>query len=352
MTTADGPHAADEPIDVTIVVGSYNRADMLAETLASLTALSTESASGERFVYEVVVVDNASTDHTQQVIEHYSRPENRGAAARLRGFYEEQAGVSHARNRGMAEAVGQWIAFHDDDQRAHPDWIVRLLELTGRRGVKVAGGAVHLVLPHDNTRRLAPACRVLLGEKVGWDAEQPYTRKRVPGTNNLIFHRSVIDAVGGFDTRLTNGGEDADLYRRLRGAGYEAWYTPDAIVYHLIPPQRLGDDYMRWTATRHGEHLALRELRDWGRAKLGVMMGVRAAQAALSYFPRWLLFTLTRQRERALGARSLLWRSRGYLSLASRLVLHGESTDPASDSPSDFRAGRERLMRRGAAGAG
>ncbi|MGL4511588.1 MAG: glycosyltransferase family 2 protein [Lacipirellulaceae bacterium] len=344
--TSPTPHDPPlAPIDVTVVIGSYNRAPMLAQTLASLTALNTTLPSGQRFTYEVVAIDNASTDDTQQTIARFCAPDGRGAAQCVRGFLEPRAGVTFARNRGIAESRGAWIAFHDDDQVAHPDWLVELLALADRRNVKVAGGAVHLRLPDSNTRTLAPECRVLLGEKVGWDREQPYTRKRVPGTNNLMLHRSVIDAVGVFDEAITDGGEDADLYRRVRGAGFEAWYTPTSIVYHLIPEPRLADEYMRWTSTRHGQHLALRELREWGRVGLAGMLMLRGVQAAIRYLPRFAVSKLVGNGERALGARALLWRSEAYLRLAAEYVLRGERGAATHDESMNLREGRERLVK-------
>lgn len=339
------PATTAPPVDVTVIIGSYNRADMLAETLASLTSLDTQLASGERFTYEVVAIDNASTDHTQEVIVRFAKEEMAGTAERVRGFMESEAGVTFARNRGLAEAAGQWIAFHDDDQKAHPQWLAELLNLAAEKNVKVVGGAVHLSLPESNTRKLAPQCRQLLGEKVGMDTVQPYSRKRIPGTNNLLLNRSVIEEVGVFDIRLKDGGEDADLFRRIRAAGYEAWYTPDAIVYHLIPEGRLSDEYMRWTATRHGQHLALREYRDWGSMGLSGMLIIRTFQAFISYLPRFLLTKLTGQQERAVGARCLLWRSQAYLVHAWSLLRRGEARASSQDDLLNLREGRERLLK-------
>ncbi|TWT95838.1 Chondroitin synthase [Botrimarina colliarenosi] len=345
--TTTGPLS---PVDVTVVVGSYNRAAMLAETIESLTALDTSLPGGGEFTYEIVAIDNASTDETQEVIRRFAASERIGSAERVRGFYEAEPGVTHARNRGLAESVGEWIAFHDDDQRAHPLWLAKLQELARRRNVKVVGGAVHLSLPVTNTRKLAPACRVLLGEKVGWTEEQPYTRKRIPGTNNLMLHRSVLQDVGVFDVRIKDGGEDADLYRRIRTAGYEAWYTPEAIVYHLIPEQRLAAEYMKWTATRHGQHLALREYKEWGRAKLAGMIALRAVQAGGSYLPRYFVAIMSGQREKALGKRALLWRSQAYLARAWSLVRKGDADTGAQDASLNLREGREKLIH-GAANA-
>lgn len=341
-TTAE---AAPKPVDLTVVVITFNRAKMLADTLASLVELRTEMPDGEAFSYEIVVVDNASTDETQEVIGRYESTDQRGSATQVRSFYETTPGVAPARNRGMAESVGEWIAFHDDDQKAHPHWLAQLLHLAKRRNLKVAGGAVRLELPENNTRVLSPQCRTLLGERVGWDVEQPYTRKRIPGTNNFLVHRSVIEDVGGFDPTLKVGGTDADLYRRIRTAGYEAWYTPEAIVYHVIPEKRLADDYMKWTATRHGQHLAVREYREWGPLKLTGMIGVRTAQALVNYLPRYLVASLGGDPEETLGKRALLWRSEGYLKRALYLLRHGDDDEAVHGEKLDFRKGRELLMK-------
>ncbi len=331
------------PVDVTVVVGSYNRAEMLAQTIDSLIAIDTKLADGGNFTYEVVVIDNASTDNTQEVIARYTQSGGAGNAERVRGFLETEAGVTYARNRGINESAGRWIAFHDDDQKAHPRWLAQLLDLVNRRDLSIAGGAVHLVLPEDNNRILAPQCRQLLGEKVGMLEEQPYGRKRIPGTNNLLVRRSVLDEVGIFDTSIKDGGEDADLYRRIRIAGYEAWYTPDAIVYHLIPAPRLSNEYMRWTATRHGQHLALREYNDWGRSRLALMITARSGQALLNYLPKYLFALISFQKEKAIGARALLWRSQAYVAKAYQLVSQG-NTNRHQDVSMNLREGREMLI--------
>ncbi|TWT48711.1 glycosyltransferase family 2 protein [Botrimarina hoheduenensis] len=331
--------------DISVIVITFNRAPMLAQTLASLVELETTLPSGESFTYEVIVVNNASTDNTQEVIDGYASDTNRGSALRIRSFYEQEPGVAPARNRGLSEANSEWIAFHDDDQKAHPQWLAKLLELAHRKQVKVVGGAVKLLLPEGNTRQLAPQCRVLLGERVGWDAEAPYTRKRIPGTNNILIHQSILDEVGNFNTALKVGGTDADLYRRIRNAGHAAWYTPDSIVYHMIPEKRLGDEYMKWTATRHGMHLALREYLDWGPTKLAAMMILRTGQACANYLPRFLVAKLTGQREKALGARALLWRSQAYLARAFELLRRGDTDDTTHDKTLSFREGREKLVR-------
>src|SRR5690349_14582285 len=100
---------------ITIVVCTYNRSAMLRDALRSLYDLRT---AGE-FTYEVLVVDNNSPDDTPAAIEQCSRE----SRALLRGVRETKPGVAAARNRGVREAHGEWIAFFDDDQIADADWL-------------------------------------------------------------------------------------------------------------------------------------------------------------------------------------------------------------------------------------
>ena len=104
--------------DITVVVCTHNRAESLWQALASLYALET----GGRFTYEVLVIDNASPDHTQDVIAAAAGE----SKAPLRGVHEPQKGIVAARNRGVLEAAGKWIAFFDDDQLADSRWLLEL----------------------------------------------------------------------------------------------------------------------------------------------------------------------------------------------------------------------------------
>jgi GT2 family glycosyltransferase len=257
-------------VDISIVIGTYNRADVLRQALASLAALETDG----RFTYEIVVVDNASTDDTSAVVaEANASNADAGHAVAVRGFVEPRKGVAAARNHAIRESRGRWIAFHDDDQMAEPRWLAELLSLANEKSCLVVGGDVRLVLPESNERQLSRVCRRLLGEMIDMPEVCRFSRRVVPGTNNLMIERTVFDTVGLFDEQMLTGGEDAELYRRIRTCGFECWYTPRAVVHHIIPEFRLADDYMRWTSMRQGEHVALREQQDWGRGAHGASAG-------------------------------------------------------------------------------
>ncbi len=268
--------------DVSVVVCTYNRAEMLCAALESLAKLDTD---GE-FTYEVVVVDNASTDATGAVIAAAMKR----SAVTVRGVVETMRGIAYARNRGIHEAHGQWVAFFDDDQLADAAWLAELKGLAAAKNVRCVGGAVHLRLPAGVDRKLTPVCRMLLGESVGMASVRRYDLKVTPGTGNLMIHRSVFDEVGIFDESLNHRGEDTNLFMRIQAAGIEAWYTPAAFVHHVIPRERLSDEYLISLSPSVVEGLAKRERQNWGSLLFPLIVTARIGRAALLHVPEFLLW--------------------------------------------------------------
>ena len=296
--------------DVSVVLCTRNRAALLKQALASLTALQTEG-----FTYEIVVVDNGSTDDTATVVR--ATPSQ---SAAVEYAFEPRPGIATARNRGLATARGQWIAFFDDDQLADPRWLIELLAAAGAQRARCIGGKVELKLPDGCERRLSPVCRMLLGGTVGTDELRRYTHRVTPGTGNLLVHRSVFDEVGRFNEEFNQRGEDTDLFLRMLAAGIDGWYTPRAIVHHVIPPDRLADAWFLNTAWRTAEGIARDEQQAWGRALFPAVWVARLAQATAVLVPRWTLATLSGDREAALGARCRLAIARRHLADGLRLL--------------------------------
>jgi cellulose synthase/poly-beta-1,6-N-acetylglucosamine synthase-like glycosyltransferase len=300
-------------MDVSVVVCTYNRARLLAGALASLA----QQRTGDRFQYEVVVVDNGSTDETPRVVEEAARRSaERRAAGSIRRLCEPRPGVAQARNCGVRNARGRWIAFFDDDQLADPDWLARLLEAAQRTGARCVSGAVRLQLPDAVTAGLPAVCRSLLGESLPREQAGRPGRRRGLATGNLLVQRAVFDEIGPFDESLQEAGEDADLGRRVRAAGIELAGAPSAVVWHVIPPYRVGEDYLRWSAHRQGMHVARRERWTWGRFALPAMAVVRLGQAIGAGLPRWFCGSAVRSRRLRLDGLCRLWRSEGYLRFA------------------------------------
>src|SRR5271168_746976 len=108
----------DNPITISVLVCTYNRAQMLGRTIDSVVAQTLPESLG----WELIIVDNNSSDQTRQVIEDFRLryPE------RIRYLFEPQQGISHARNAGIRESRGEILAFIDDDETADTGWLRNL----------------------------------------------------------------------------------------------------------------------------------------------------------------------------------------------------------------------------------
>jgi glycosyltransferase involved in cell wall biosynthesis len=291
--------------DISIVVCTFNRSAMLRAALASLYDLATDGA----FTYEIVVIDNASTDDTPQAIATAANESKQP----LRGIHEAAKGIVPARNRGIREARGRWVAFFDDDQLADHQWLAELFQGAHEKDCRVVGGAVHLALPDGCERKLDPAVRMLLGESILSEEPLPYGGRNTPGCGNLMVERSVFDDVGVFGVSIAGRGEDTDLFVRIERAGIAAWYLPSAIIHHLTPKERLTEDYLTDLARKMGRGIGIRQAEQFGCAKFTALWLAKAARMAVVQWPLLLLDSLRGKPEAVLGRRCQLAISAGFL---------------------------------------
>jgi glycosyltransferase involved in cell wall biosynthesis len=189
-----------------------------------LLALTLHSVLRQRGVdLEVVVVDDGSDDETAEVAAAFGDPRIRLVR------HEVPQGVSAARNRGIAEAKGTWVAFLDDDDLWAPDKLARQLEATRRTGrAWVYAGGVNV----DQHLRIldgdlpAPPARVM---------ERLARHNAVPaGASNVVIHADALARVGLFDTRLRNN-EDWDMWIRLARLGAPAWVCRPLVALRVHP---------------------------------------------------------------------------------------------------------------------
>ena len=322
-----------EDIDITVAVCTYNRADRLVLALQSLQQIQRPTGMG----VELLVVDNASTDDTAKVVQRMAKD----SPVPMRLVHESQQGVAHARNRALSSAPGRWVAFFDDDQLADERWLVELLAASNRRKCRCVGGAVRLRLPDD--RPLAQACRILLSETPADMPESQYQGPRTPGAGNLLVDRRMALAAGGFDAQATMGGEDTALYRALKAVGEPVWFTPLAIIEHVVPAERLQGAYLLWNARRTGAHIADIERHHFGRFGFAGWWLARIAQA-LCKAPRigWRLRRGNDPVDRT-GARCLAAAAGGYWRRSLHLLSGGWVSADRYFQQLDFRSEREQF---------
>ena len=310
------PKGADVPEGprVTVVVCTRNRAASLERALRSLTKLDAAGLAAD-----VLVVDNGSSDDTPAAVERVAAK----SPLPVRRAFEPTPGVANARQRGVEEALAggaEWVAFFDDDQLADRRWLRSLVALADEKRAKFVGGRVTLALPGEHAGRdLAPFTEMLLGASVRMPAARRYDRKTTPGAGNMMVHRDVVAAVGRFDPALDRG-EDTDFYMRAVAAGFDAWYTPDAVVDHVIPADRMRDAYLYRLCDVIGNGTAERDRDRFGRAKLPAVWCARLGQAALSLWPKWAAAKAFGSAEAELGRRCRLRVAKRYLADGARYV--------------------------------
>ncbi len=246
------PHAGTGPFKViSVIISTCNRLDLLPGCLQSLVEQSADPGS-----FEVVVVDNASTDGTLRFLEGYR------SGLRLRVLQEPQPGMSIARNLGGRSAAGEYLAFLDDDARAHPDWIQTATACLARlpRPVHALGGPI---LPFYTTPRPA------------WFHDSYEARRASkpegfvkPGDSfsgsNMIWHRDALAGVGWFNRDLgaVEGslrlGEESEAFQRLWHATPDArlYFSSKLVVYHWVPPWKMSLQYQLKRRYRVGHTLA------------------------------------------------------------------------------------------------
>jgi len=223
---------------VSITIQTYNRSGMLAETLESLRWLRRPAAVD----YEILVVDNNSTDDTREVVQRHGRV----LTPRLRSVFEPRQGLSHARNRALAEARGDIVSFLDDDVAVDPGWLEAVCEAFDKYEAAVVGGRAYLIYPTAAGRPAwLPESREDLYSRLDHGPEPLVgTDKPLFGLNFSVLRRQALE-VGGFDSafgrcgRSLACGEESDLLDRIRRAGGVVVYEPKAIVGHRVPPERL-----------------------------------------------------------------------------------------------------------------
>lgn len=275
-------------IDITVLLCTYNRAADLEKALGC--ALAQETA-GE-FGYEIVVVDNNSSDRTREVVERLAGT----APIPVRYLFEKRQGRGYALNTGLAAVRGEFYAILDDDIILPGTYLLNVVRAFRRAPeISFVGGKV---LPCYESERPA-----WLDEK-HWPplalndrGDQPILFERGNAVCLLLgsFRTAEVREAGGYGDRLgvagrsPGGVEDDDLYGRLYAAGKKGLYDPALYSHHKVESYRMTKNYHRRWHTGRGRTYAIRRSADFERSKFHVL-GVPSHvwHSLASGFVRWL----------------------------------------------------------------
>ena len=247
---------------LSLIIATYNRAQSLLRTLRSVVS---QSAAPE--LWECIVVNNNSTDNTAEVFACFAA-DNQGFDLKM--VTEVKQGLSNARNAGITASKGEYIAIVDDDETLESSYIESYIEFFDSFPTAMAaGGAVRAEYESHRPRWMSHYTERMIANPIDLDVVVTlFPSSRVPAGGNMAFRREIFDRVGLFNPRLGRngqsliGGEENDLFARLRAAGELLYFVPNAAIYHHIPDAKLTDEYFDRLSYNVGRSKALRAQND------------------------------------------------------------------------------------------
>ncbi|BCG64118.1 MAG: glucosyl-dolichyl phosphate glucuronosyltransferase [Methyloprofundus sp.] len=230
-------------MDISIIVSTYNRSHNLPDCVQHLAA----QENTEHFQWEALIVDNNSTDATkavtEQLIEQY--PIN------IHYLFEQNQGLSFARNCGIHASEAKYVIFIDDDIRVTPKWLASIYNRFVSENCDAVGGRIYVESPEDFPKWLTPELHGFLGHMdFGEKAFHMNGRDEFPYGGNMAVRRDIAVQLGGFNTGMGRKGEGSKpdelfkgeetvFFHQMTDNGNALWYEPDAIVLHKILPYQL-----------------------------------------------------------------------------------------------------------------
>jgi len=281
-------------IKISAIVCTYNRSELLGGALHTLCHQTLDKSE-----YEVIVVDNNSTDGTRELVEEFCR-----RFSHVRYCFEPKQGLSHARNRGWREARGENVAYIDDDAHAGNNWLETALVLfTNIKPTPLCLGGP--VMPFYSTTK-----PIWFKDEIRtWGDSPRYLR---PGESfsglNMVWRKEIVETLGGFD--VTSGmrgdylslGEETILFEKIWRSFDQPhfYYSPELAIHHWVPPAKMTVWYrlkrafaagQRWNRS-HGPKISWQRMRFLmgGVRDMAIMVGqLLRRRKEHAYFQNWLI---------------------------------------------------------------
>lgn len=273
----------DLRMDVSVGICTYNGADKVPKVLDQLQV----QQGVENLQWEVIIIDNNSSDQTEEVVKRYQ--ENWLEGAPLRYGFEERQGKSFAMERVIEKARGTWVAFLDDDNLPQPDWIAKGVAFAREHpGAGAFGGQVHGLFDRE------PPSTFGLVQPLFAINERPdefcYTESGsfsfgAPGAGLWVRRQAWQDSIpesglsqkGTISNKRGEVGEDLEIQWRLAENGWDIWHNPKMHMHHHIPAHRFNEKYLHNFFKAIGQsrhHLRMLRHHPWWRpfATLGYLL--------------------------------------------------------------------------------
>ena len=241
-----------DSVEISVVISTYNRCAILPATIESILRQRTPELT-----YEVIIVDNNSTDATKQVVEWFVGRGHRN----VRYVFEAKQGPSHGRNAGIANAKGEIIAFTDDDVCVEKNWLLNIKRaFDSYTNVDCVGGKILPLWTSETpvwltTDHWSPLAIADYGDRI------ILPPAKIPicwSTSNISFRARVFERIGGFNPDFIRSQDRELMWRFLRDGGQPV-YVPDVVVTTDVPAVRLTKAYHRaWHKTTGKYHALMR----------------------------------------------------------------------------------------------
>jgi len=242
--------------DISVIIATYNRAEILRQILENMTRLDREGLS-----VEFVVVDNNSSDHTKEVIESFTE------RFPVRYLFEPKPGQNCARNRALEDVeLGRFVVFTDDDVEPRKDWLKAIVSISERwPEYSVFGGKIYVVWPSVQIPKWAhkPNIKSLCFAEHNYaESECVYAPGQYPFSGNFWVRRDLLANGRRFDESIAWHPKNRILatettfLQQLSEEGHGMLYTPDAVLGHRISPEQLSLKYIIKRAFQRGRGIA------------------------------------------------------------------------------------------------
>jgi len=227
---------------LSVAICTRNRSALLDQAISSLAKTKTPLSH-----FEILIVNNGSSDNTEQVIERWQKQ-----LPNLRSVIENEAGLSCARNRALKEAAAPWIAFTDDDVRIPPNWIDEILAEINSSRTDAICGPIELEFeskPEPWLNHKLP--RSYLAEFNLGSASRFLNFPETPFGANMAIQKELAIKIGGFSTQLGRRGnslvscEEIDFFHRFNAGHYRCFYRSTAKVLHFVERERMTKQFLR-----------------------------------------------------------------------------------------------------------
>jgi succinoglycan biosynthesis protein ExoM len=228
---------------ISVCICTFKRADLLRKVLTKLE----DQQTGDLFTYSVVVADNDAAQSAEPVVTEFLRT----SSLRITYCVEPQQNIAMVRNKALASAEGDFMAFIDDDEFPGERW---LFDLFNALNLYSADGILGPVKPYFETE---PPQWIVKGKffdridhPTGYKLSWPEAR-----TGNVLFKRSILDPVEPpFNSAFDTAGEDVDFFRRMMEKGCSFVWCSEAAVHEVVPPSRCTSRYMLRRALLRGSN--------------------------------------------------------------------------------------------------